>query len=154
MNLEQVVVAAGDVVAFGHLGNLADDVAELVGHLLVERRELDATEDDETAVDLLGIEHGDITLDEALALHALDALEDGRGAEIDLAGNLLDGETRVLLQAAQNLDVGFVQCDAVTGPARKGVVGLCHNFYRFDIVGQWESELFSNFAAKIECFSN
>ena len=68
MDLEQVVVVAGDVVAFRHLGDLLDHIRKRVGNLPVDPLELHITEDDEPLVELLGIQNGYVFLDVALIL--------------------------------------------------------------------------------------
>lgn len=76
MNLEQVVIAARDIVAFRHLRNVADDAREFVGYLLVEPAELHAAEHHEAPVELVSIEHRDVFSDVAVALQPFEAFKD------------------------------------------------------------------------------
>ena len=52
VHFEQVVVVTRDVVAFRHFRNVEDGFAELLGHFLVDGRQLDAAKDDEALVQL------------------------------------------------------------------------------------------------------
>ena len=55
------------------------------------------------------IELGEVSLDDAALLQPADALEDGRGSEVDAPTDLSVGHARIGLQDPQNCDVGFVE---------------------------------------------
>ena len=109
MDLQQVVVLAGNVVALGHLGDFLDDGNEAPGRVAAHLLEFDGAEDDKAEIQFLRIQHGDVLFDEAAALQPFQAFEDGGGGEVDAGGQLLGGQAGVLLQAAQDGQVGGVE---------------------------------------------
>ena len=113
MDLQEVVVFAGDVVAFGHLGDVADDGDEGAGDFAAHLLQLDGAEDDEAQVQFLRVEHGDVLLDEAAAFQAFEPFEDGGGGEVHAGGQLLGGQAGVFLEAAQDIQVGRVKDEIV-----------------------------------------
>ena len=109
MDLEQVVVVAGDVVAFRHLGDLLDHIRKRVGNLPVDPLELHVAEDDEPLVELLGIQNGYVFLDVALILQPFQPFEHRRGGEADTGCELFDRQSGILLKRPEDLQVGLVQ---------------------------------------------
>ena len=108
MYFQQIVVVARDVVALGDLGNSAHDARKFGGDVAVEAPELYAAKDDEAAVELLGVEHGDVFADIAFVVEPLEPFEYGRGREMHTCGELLGRQAGVLLQDAQDLQIGLV----------------------------------------------
>ncbi len=108
VDLQLVVVVAGGVEAFDDLVYFHDDGGELTGVFLAVVLEADVAEDHDAVAGLDGVDYGDIFLDVAFAFKAFLALE-GRGwGEVDFGGEFLGGEFGVLLEFAQDEDVGFV----------------------------------------------
>ncbi len=109
MDAEKVVEAAGDVVALGDFAQAADHLGEGIGTVGIELTELDAAEDGEAKVDLVGIDDGGILADEAKAFKTFHALVRGRGGKMYLGGQFLVGEPGILLKNAQDVNVLVVQ---------------------------------------------
>ena len=80
-----------------------------MGDILAHAAEPYATEDGESASQARRAQDGRIALDIAAGLQPAHPLENGRRGEVDLQGEVLDGDAGVLLQDAQDGDVGFVQ---------------------------------------------
>ena len=113
MYAQHVVEPAGYVVTFGDFVDVHYGLAELTGCLCVEGGELYAAVHDESFVESLGIQYGDVAADVAVALEASDALVCGGGAKVDFLCQLLGGEACVLLEGSEEGDVGGVQAFAV-----------------------------------------
>ena len=92
VDFEQIVVLPRNVVTLCHLGNVGDGLGKVGRNVAPQTIHLDLAEYHKTAVELLGIEHGYVTLDYAVALHALYTLKHGGGAEVDTRCQLLDGK--------------------------------------------------------------
>ncbi len=103
--LEQVVEAAGDVVALGDLGYLVDLGDEIVDDVAVDAFELHVAIDDETLIEFIDIEHGCVFLDVAFAFEALHALVHGRRRKMYFVGQFLDGQSGVGLQDTHDLQI-------------------------------------------------
>ena len=113
---------------------------KVAAHLL----QLDGAEDDEAQVQFLRVEDGDVLLDEAAAFEALEAFEDGGGGEVHAGGQFFGGQAGVLLQAAQDVQVGGVKDEFVH------IV----EYYSISCVINWVLFLYcAHFSAKIEIFS-
>ena len=127
MDFQQVVEVARDVVAFSHLRHLHDALREVVGNVSVELAELHLAKHYEALVELVGIHHRDVALDEALALQSAPALEHGSGREVDLRGQFLVGQAGIVLECLQDEQVGAVEAFDY-GHIGEGVLGLKKDF--------------------------
>lgn len=65
LDAQQVVEAAGYIIAFGYFGNVAHHCGEGYGSLAVKATELDAAEDGEAFIELLGVKDGGVLAYEA-----------------------------------------------------------------------------------------
>ena len=109
VDLEHEVVVAADVVALHNLGYVLHGLHDAMGVLVAVLLHAEVAEGDEAAVDLLCVEHRHVLTDVALALEALHPLEGGCGREVNLCGQLLVGQPRIVLQEAQDLQVSLVE---------------------------------------------
>ena len=71
--------------------------------------QFDRAKHDESFLEFVGIDHGDISADEAFAFESALALVDRRSRQVYFCGEFFCGQPCVVLQAPQNLDVNFVQ---------------------------------------------
>ena len=74
-------------------------------HLL----QFDRAEDGESQVQFFCVQDRDVAADEAVPFQALEPLEDGRRGQVDAGGQLLGGQPRVGLEAAEDRQVGGVE---------------------------------------------
>lgn len=95
VDLEEIVRRAAHIVAFRHLAQAFHTVYEILRRLHRAVAQFHTGEDGEAAIQLLSIENRDVLLDDALALHALYALEDGGTAQMDHSGYLFRRQTGV-----------------------------------------------------------
>ena len=105
MDFQEIVALARDVVALCHFGYVGYRGGKLRGNLVADALHLHGAEDEETLVEFLGIEHGNVAVDDALALQPLHSLEHGRRTQVDLRGQFLDCQVGVRLQGAQDENV-------------------------------------------------
>ena len=56
-----------------------------------------------------GVEYGHIVVDHAAFFQFFDALENGGSGEVEVGGEFFDGYAAVLLEAAEDLEVCFVE---------------------------------------------
>ena len=115
VDFQEIIVLAGDVVALGDLRNVLDHGNEGLRRFPAHLLEFDRAEDDEAQVQFLRVQDGDVLLDEAAAFQALEPFEDGRGGKVYAGGELLGGQAGVLLQGAEDVQVGGVEEDVVHG---------------------------------------
>ena len=115
MDLEKIVVFSGNIVAFGHLGDVLDDGDEGPGDVAVHLLQLDGAENDEAQVQFLRVQDGDVLANEAAALQPLEAFEDRGGGQVHPGGQFLGRQAGVLLQQAQDVQVGGVEENVVHG---------------------------------------
>ena len=109
LDLEHKIVIPGDVVDLGDLGDFEDSFAESLNWLALVENQRDMDDGDELATEALGVEDGDVVLDDAALLENADALEDARSTEADRFGEVGVGNPPIALQDIENLDVGFVK---------------------------------------------
>lgn len=108
VDLQQEIVVAGNVVALGYFRNVFHGIHDAQGIFLRMLLHFKIAESHESAVDLLGVEHGYIAFDVALAFEALDTFECRGGREVDRGGEFLVGETAVALQTVEYMEVGSI----------------------------------------------
>lgn len=97
-HLEQVVVRAAGVETFGDLGQAEDVSGKVVVQFAVHLLQLHLAEHGESQPHTLGIEHGGIAADVALAFQSPLAFEHRRGGQMDGVGKLLGSHFSVALQ--------------------------------------------------------
>ena len=105
VDLQQEIVIAGNVIALGDFRNVFHCVHDAQGVFLSMLFHFKIAECHEATVDLLGVEHGDIAFDVTLAFKALDAFECRGGREVYCGGEFLVGETSVVLQTVEDMEV-------------------------------------------------
>jgi hypothetical protein len=108
-HLEQVVRFAGHGVALQHFGIPHHGALEFVEVAAPVSGQLDVDEHRHVQPELLGVEEGDLALDQPVFLHAVDAPPARRLRQLDLLGDLRRGEVGVVLQQQQNLAVDAAQ---------------------------------------------
>ena len=59
---------SGDVVAFRYLGDCSYTLAKVVGNVTVQRMQFDRAKHDESFLEFVGIDHGDISAEEAFII--------------------------------------------------------------------------------------
>ena len=97
MDFEQVVKAAGNVIAFRHFRNVTDNAAELLRNLTVQTVHLDVAEHHKAAVKLFRIKHRYVFLYVSAGFQAFEPLEHRRGRKADPGCKLLDCQPGILL---------------------------------------------------------
>ena len=107
-DLEQVVVFAGDVVAFEHVGELADAVAEDVDVFAGVALEADVDKTEQVKAELFAVEQRSVALDEACLFQAAQAGVDGGGREVQAAGQLGVGDAALLLEGIKNCTIVII----------------------------------------------
>lgn len=108
IDLQQIVEFSGNIVAFGHFGDVLHPGHKVVGDFLAHTPQFNAAEYNESLSQLGGIEYGGIPFYDAGRLHPVHAVEYRRGGKMDLLGELLDGDAAVFLEDFQDLEVGLV----------------------------------------------
>ena len=115
MDLQEVVELSGDVVAFGHLGDVLDDIYEGMCYITAHLFQFYGTEHLKAEIQFLGIQDGYIFLDEAVPFESFETFEDRGCGQVDFCSKLLGGQTRIFLQKTKQLDVGCVQVNLIHG---------------------------------------
>ncbi len=107
--LEHIVIVSGGVETFDDLVDFGDHRSELAGEFLAVLLEAHVAEYHYAVSDLYRIDYSDIFPDIAFALETFLAFEDRGRGKVHLGGELLGRQFGVLLQFAEDEDVGFVQ---------------------------------------------
>jgi len=107
--LDLEVIIAGGVVAFRYLVDGLHGIHELLNQIVGVLLEPDIAEHDYVVSHLVMIHYRSISLDVSLTLQSLLSLEGGRRGEVYSCGKFLHGESRVLLQQLEYLDIDFVE---------------------------------------------
>lgn len=109
IHLDLEVVIAGGVVAFRYLVDGLHGIHELLNQIMGVLFQSDITEHNHVVSHLVMIHYRSISLDVSLTLQSLLSFEGGRRGEVYSCGKFLDGESRVLLQQLEYLDIDFIE---------------------------------------------
>ena len=105
LDAEQIVKASGDVVALGDLGDAAHQRSEGLCPFDAELAQLDAAENCEASVQLRRVKDCGVLLDVTEAFQTLHALISRSGGQMYLRSQLFIGETGVLLEGTEDVEV-------------------------------------------------
>ena len=107
--LDLEVIIAGGVVALRYLVDGLHGIHELLNQIMGVLLEPDITEHDYVVSHLVMVYDGSISLDVSLSFQPLLPFKGWRRREVDSCGKFLHGESGVLLQQLEYLDVDFVE---------------------------------------------
>ena len=107
--LDLEVIIAGGVVALRYLVDGLHGIHELLNQIVGVLLQSDIAEHNHVVSHLVMIHYRSISLDVSLTLQSLLSFEGGRRGEVYSCGKFLHGESGVLLQQLEYLDVDFVE---------------------------------------------
>lgn len=108
MYLQQIVKTARNVITLCHLWNVPYNFCEVLSYLTAQPVHLYIAEDNKPLVKFFRIEHGYVFLDISLTLQPLQTFKHWGRGEAYSRCQFFSGETGILLQRAQNLQVNFI----------------------------------------------
>ena len=109
IHLDLEIVITGGVVAFRYLVDGLHGIHELLNQVVGVLLQSDIAEHNHVVSHLVVIYYRSISLDVSLTLQSLLSLEGGRRGEVYSCGKLLHGESGVLLQQLEYLDIDFIE---------------------------------------------